>query len=65
MLASEHQSVGEGAGNGIGGRPACPNCGRPMHLTRSMPRAAGAPDLPTYKCGECGVWASKAATVRV
>jgi hypothetical protein len=45
----------------IGGRPACPNCGRSMHLTRIAPRASGLPDLKTYNCGECGVWLTAAA----
>jgi len=65
MLASEQRSVGEAPGNGIGQRPACPNCGRQMHLTRTMPRAADAADLLTYKCGECGIWATKAPTDRI
>jgi hypothetical protein len=42
-------------------RPACPNCGRTMHLARSTPRAGGLPDLRTFSCGECGVWATEAA----
>jgi predicted RNA-binding Zn-ribbon protein involved in translation (DUF1610 family) len=36
-------------------RPACPNCGRAMHVTRTMPRTGGLPDLTVYGCGECGV----------
>jgi hypothetical protein len=42
-------------------RPACPNCGRPMHLARITSQAGGLPDVRTYGCGECGVWATKAA----
>jgi hypothetical protein len=41
--------------------PLCPNCGRPMHLTRITPRSGGLPEMRTYKCGECGVWANEAA----
>lgn len=40
--------------------PLCPNCGRPMSLTRTTPRL-GLPDLCVYKCGECGVWLSESA----
>jgi len=58
MLASELMRP---AGDQVKLRPACPNCGRPMHLTRSTPRAGGLPELLTYGCGECGVWATKAA----
>lgn len=42
-------------------RHPCPNCGRPMHLTRITPRTEGLSDLHTYRCGECGVWATEAA----
>lgn len=41
--------------------PLCPNCGRPMSLTRTTPRTGGLPDLCVYKCGECGVWLSEGA----
>jgi predicted RNA-binding Zn-ribbon protein involved in translation (DUF1610 family) len=42
-------------------RPLCPNCGRSMHLDRVTARKGGLPELRSYKCGECGVWASEAA----
>jgi predicted RNA-binding Zn-ribbon protein involved in translation (DUF1610 family) len=42
-------------------RPACPNCGRSMHLTRTTSRTGGLPELRTYGCGECGVWVTEAA----
>jgi len=42
-------------------RPLCPNCGRPMHLDRVTPRNGRVPELHSFKCGECGVWASEAA----
>ncbi len=42
-------------------RPACPNCGRPMHVARMTPGTNGLPDLGTFRCGECGVWVTEAA----
>jgi len=48
-------------GDRIASRPLCPNCGRPMHLDRITPRTGGLPDLRSYKCGECGLWANQAA----
>ena len=41
--------------------PACPNCGRAMHLARIAPRAQGLSDLHIYRCGECGVSLTEAA----
>jgi len=41
-------------------RPLCPNCGRAMHLDRVTKRG-GLPELRSFKCGECGVWANQAA----
>jgi predicted RNA-binding Zn-ribbon protein involved in translation (DUF1610 family) len=41
-------------------RPACPNCGRSMHLTRIKLGTGGLPDMGTFNCGECGVWVTKA-----
>lgn len=43
--------------------PPCPNCGRPMCLTRTTPRS-GLADLCVFKCGECGVWLSESADER-
>jgi hypothetical protein len=43
--------------------PPCPNCGRPMHLTRTMSRP-GDSDLCVFKCGECAVWLSESADDR-
>jgi hypothetical protein len=43
--------------------PLCPNCGRTMHLTRTMPRAGDA-DLHVFKCGECAVWLTESADKR-
>jgi hypothetical protein len=48
-------------GDGFGLRPACPNCGRPMHVARMTPGTKGLPDLGTFRCGECGVWVTEAA----
>ena len=42
-------------------RPSCPNCGRPMHVSRTTKGAGGQPALRTYGCGECGVWVTEAA----
>jgi predicted RNA-binding Zn-ribbon protein involved in translation (DUF1610 family) len=42
-------------------RPACPNCGRSMHLTRTTARSGGLSDLQTFACGECAVWTTRAA----
>jgi hypothetical protein len=42
-------------------QPACPNCGRPMHLARTAPRANGLSDLNIFKCGECAVWLTESA----
>jgi len=62
MLASESvRPVGIAASDPVKHRPVCPNCGRPMHLTRITPRSGGLTDLRTYGCGECGVWATQAA----
>lgn len=41
-------------------RPACPNCGRPMHLSRNALLPGVLPDLRRYSCGECGVSATEA-----
>jgi transposase-like protein len=41
--------------------PACPNCGRSMHLARIAPRSEGLSDLHIYRCGECGVSLAEAA----
>ena len=42
-------------------RPACPNCGRPMHITRVTPATEDLAELRTYSCGECGVGLTEAA----
>jgi hypothetical protein len=47
--------------DGIRGQPACPNCGRSMHLTRITPGASDRRNVRTFGCGECGVWATEAA----
>lgn len=41
--------------------PACPNCGRSMHLARIAPRSEGLAELRVYRCGECGVSLTEAA----
>jgi hypothetical protein len=42
-------------------QPACPSCGKPLRITRSMPRPGGRIDLRTYRCQQCGVWLTEAA----
>lgn len=49
------------AGEPITAGPACPNCGRPMHLVRVAPRPEGLTELRVYRCGECGVSLAEAA----
>jgi len=51
------------AGNPVVG-PACPNCGRSMHLARIAPRPEGLSDVHIFSCGECGVSLSEAADDR-
>jgi len=45
----------------IAPRPACPNCGRSMHLKRTSKAADSLPELRTFACGECGVYVTEAA----
>jgi hypothetical protein len=47
--------------SGFSLRPACPNCGRVMHVARMTPGTNGLPDLGTFRCGECGVWVTEPA----
>jgi hypothetical protein len=56
-LQGARQSFGEA----VTARPACPNCGRPMHPARTTPGMGGLADLQTYRCGECGVAVTEAA----
>jgi len=44
--------------------PACPSCGRSMHLARIAPRPESLTDLRIYRCGECGVSLAEAADNR-
>ena len=41
-------------------RQACPSCGRPMELTRTIPGSPGLSEMQTYGCKECGVWVTEA-----
>jgi hypothetical protein len=58
---AEMQELTRRVGSHLVVRPACPNCGRPMHLTRVTPATGAAPDLRTFGCGECGVCLTEAA----
>lgn len=49
------------AGRSIAAGPACPSCGRAMHLARIAPRQQERAELRVYRCGECGVSLSEAA----
>ena len=51
----------------VGGKlqPACPSCGKPLRVTRIMPRSGERTDLRTYGCQQCGVWLTEAADVSV
>ena len=49
------------AGGSINAGPACPSCGRSMHLARMAPRPDGLSELRVYRCGECGVSLAEAA----
>ncbi len=55
------QNLSRPAGNSIASGPACPNCGRSMHLARLAPRSDGLSDMKVYRCGECGVSQVEAA----
>jgi ribosomal protein L37AE/L43A len=55
------QNLSRPAGDPITAGPACPNCGRSMHLARIAPRPEGLSDLRIYRCGECGVSLAEAA----
>jgi hypothetical protein len=55
------QNLSRPIGDPIAAGPACPNCGRSMHLSRSAPRPEGLTDLRVYRCGECGVSLVEAA----
>lgn len=57
----EMQNLLRPPGNPITAGPACPNCGRSMHLARIAPRSEGLSDLRIYRCGECGVSLVEAA----
>jgi hypothetical protein len=55
------QNLSWPAGDPITAGPACPNCGRSMHLARIAPRPEGLTELRVYRCGECGVSLAEAA----
>jgi hypothetical protein len=58
------QNLSRPVGDPIMAGPACPNCGRSMHLARCAPRPEGLTDLHVYRCGECGVSLVEAADDR-
>jgi hypothetical protein len=44
--------------------PLCPNCGRPMHLARTISGRGGLSDSCVFKCGACAVWVTESADER-
>jgi ribosomal protein S27AE len=59
MLAIENSA--QLSARPVTARPACPNCGRSMHLARTAPQPGGLADQRVYRCGECGVWQTEEA----
>lgn len=59
MLATQNPL--RSTGHPLTAGPACPNCGRSMHLARIAPRSEGLPDIHIFRCGECGVSLTEAA----
>jgi len=55
------QNSSRPAGGSMTAGPACPSCGRSMHLARIAPRPEGLSELRVYRCGECGVSLAEAA----
>jgi endogenous inhibitor of DNA gyrase (YacG/DUF329 family) len=43
--------------------PRCPNCGKPMQQTNTIPKLGGLPELVTFACRECGEVVTEAARV--
>ena len=58
------QNLSRPAGNPVKAGPACPNCGRSMHLARIAPQPDGLADSHIFRCGECGVSLIEAADDR-
>jgi transposase-like protein len=58
------QNLSRPAGDLMKASPACPSCGRSMHLARIAPRPEGLTDIHIYRCGECGVSLSETADDR-
>ncbi len=58
------QNLSRPAGNPIKASPACPNCGRSMHLSRIAPQPGGSAASHIFRCGECGVSLIEAADDR-
>jgi hypothetical protein len=55
VFTSETRELIKRNGEPIGGPRPCPNCGRPMHLSRGNPPHGILSDPRRYWCGECGV----------
>jgi transposase-like protein len=35
--------------------PLCPNCSRPMHISRTLPHAEGETEVNVFICSNCNV----------
>jgi predicted RNA-binding Zn-ribbon protein involved in translation (DUF1610 family) len=60
VYTSETRELIRRGGEPVRSRP-CPNCGRPMHLSRGDLPHGILPDLRRYRCGECGIAVTDAA----
>jgi predicted RNA-binding Zn-ribbon protein involved in translation (DUF1610 family) len=47
------------------GAPRCPNCGKLMRHTQTMPKLGGLSELRTFACRECGEAVTEAVRVEL